>query len=138
MPGRPHAKRFRALLADLGLKHPDAALMLHVSLRTLQNWLSGRHELPYVVVKLLRLLRYMELPGQAGLAGTSAGATAPPPLKTYHLPVDCCLRTAAAMSSTASVRLARWANAVAVKPCWFLSKGSAPASSSSLTAGAVP
>ena len=60
-----HAKRFRALLADLGLKHPEAAQMLHVSLRTLQNWLSGRHEVPYVVVKLLRLLRYLELPGQA-------------------------------------------------------------------------
>ena len=60
-----HAKRFRALLADLGLKHPEAAQMLHVSLRTLQNWLSGRHEVPYSVLKLLRLLRYMELPGQA-------------------------------------------------------------------------
>lgn len=60
-----HAKRFRALLADQGLNHPDAAQMLHVSLRTLQNWLSGRHEVPYAVLKLLRLLRYMELPGDA-------------------------------------------------------------------------
>ncbi|MHB1199158.1 MAG: VC1465 family Xer recombination activation factor [Polaromonas sp.] len=58
-----HAKRFRALLADLGLKHLDAAKLLHVSLRTLQNWLSGRHEAPYAAYKLLRLLRYMELPG---------------------------------------------------------------------------
>jgi transcriptional regulator with XRE-family HTH domain len=60
-----HAKRLRALLADLGLKHPDAAKLLHVSLRTLQNWLSGRHEVPYAAYKLLRLLRYMELPGAA-------------------------------------------------------------------------
>ena len=60
-----HAKRFRALLSDLGLKHPQAANMLRVSLRTLQNWLSGRHEVPYAAYKLLRLMRYMELPGQA-------------------------------------------------------------------------
>ncbi len=39
--------------------------MLRVSLRTLQNWLSGRHQVPYSVYKLLRLMRYMELPGQA-------------------------------------------------------------------------
>ena len=50
-----HARRFRALLADLGLKHPDAAQMLHVSLRTLHNWLSGRHEVPYAAYQLLRL-----------------------------------------------------------------------------------
>jgi Phage protein len=59
-----HAKRFRALLADLGLKHPDAAKLLHVSLRTLQNWLTGRHAVPYATLKLLRLMRYMELPGK--------------------------------------------------------------------------
>ena len=63
-----HAKRFRALLAELGLKHLEAAQMLRVSLRTLQNWLSGRHEVPYASIKLLRLLRYMELPGR-GWAG---------------------------------------------------------------------
>lgn len=63
-----HALRFRALLAEMGLSHPEAAKTLHVSLRTLQNWLSGRHEVPYAAYKLLRLLRYMELPG-AGWAG---------------------------------------------------------------------
>lgn len=47
----------------MGLSHPEAAKTLHVSLRTLQNWLSGRHEVPYAACKLLRLLRYMELPG---------------------------------------------------------------------------
>lgn len=49
------AKRFRALLAELGLSHPDAAKILHVSLRTLHNWMSGRHEVPYAAYKLLRL-----------------------------------------------------------------------------------
>ncbi len=59
------AKRFRGMLADLGIKHPEAAKMLHISLRTLQNWLSGRHQVPYSVYKLLRMMRYMELPGQS-------------------------------------------------------------------------
>ena len=46
------AKRFRALLAKLRLNHPDAAKVLHVSLRTLPNWLSGRPQVPYNVYKL--------------------------------------------------------------------------------------
>lgn len=58
------AKRFRSMLASFGLPHPEAAKLLHVSLRTLQNWLSGRHEVPYTAYKLVRLLRYMELPGK--------------------------------------------------------------------------
>lgn len=53
------------MLADLSLTHPEAAQLLHVSLRTLQNWLSARHEVPYSAYKLLRLMRYMELPGDA-------------------------------------------------------------------------
>ncbi|MES2363346.1 MAG: VC1465 family Xer recombination activation factor [Pseudomonadota bacterium] len=60
-----HVKRFRALLADLGLTHLEAAKLLHVSLRTLQNWLSGRHQVPYMAFKLVRLLRYAELPGKS-------------------------------------------------------------------------
>jgi transcriptional regulator with XRE-family HTH domain len=56
------AKRFRALLSELGLKMPHAAQNLRVSLRTLQNWTSGKHEVPYSALKLLRLQRYMELP----------------------------------------------------------------------------
>ena len=39
--------------------------MLHVSLRTVHNWFSGRHQVPYIAYKLLRLLRYMELPGKS-------------------------------------------------------------------------
>lgn len=57
------ARRFRALLSELGLKKDQAAQTLHVSLRTLHNWSSGVHEVPYCVVRLLRLERHLELPG---------------------------------------------------------------------------
>ena len=57
------ARRFRALLSELGLKKEQAAQTLHVSLRTLHNWSSGVHEVPYCVVRLLRLERHLELPG---------------------------------------------------------------------------
>ena len=60
-----HSIRFSALLAEQGLSLPEAAKLLHVSLRTLQNWLSGKHQIPYMAFKLLRLLRYLELPGKS-------------------------------------------------------------------------
>ena len=60
-----YARRFRALLADLGLTYPQAAQLLHVSLRTLHNWAAGTHAVPYAVTKLLRMLRFLELPGKA-------------------------------------------------------------------------
>ena len=47
----------------MGLNHPQAAKQLHVSLRTLQNWLSGTHQIPWAVTRVLRLERYRELPG---------------------------------------------------------------------------
>lgn len=59
------AKRFRGMLADLGLKPAQAAKMLHVSLRTVHNWSSGKHQIPVMAYKLLRMLRYMELPGKS-------------------------------------------------------------------------
>ena len=59
------SRRFRALLSELGLSYPDAAKHLHVSLRTLHNWAAGTHAVPYAVTKLLRVLRYMELPGKS-------------------------------------------------------------------------
>jgi hypothetical protein len=59
------AKRFRGMLADLALKPAQAAKMLHVSLRTVHNWNSGKHQIPVMAYKLLRLLRYRELPGQS-------------------------------------------------------------------------
>lgn len=60
-----HSDRLSGLLAEQGLSHPEAAKLLHVSLRTLQNWLSGKHQIPYMAFKLLRLMRYMELPGKS-------------------------------------------------------------------------
>ncbi|SFC26349.1 Homeodomain-like domain-containing protein [Polaromonas sp. OV174] len=59
-----HARRLRALLAECGLKYPEAAKHLHVSLRTLQNWLCGRHQIPWMVFRVLRLERFMELPSK--------------------------------------------------------------------------
>jgi Phage protein len=57
------AKRFRGMLADLGLKPLQAAKLLHVSLRTVHNWTAGKHQIPVMAYKTLRMLRYMELPG---------------------------------------------------------------------------
>lgn len=59
------AKRFRGMLADLGLKPAQAAKMLHVSLRTVHNWNSGTHQIPVMAYRLLRMMRYMELPGKS-------------------------------------------------------------------------
>ena len=44
---------------------PACAKYLHVTQRTLHNWESGKHDIPYAAYKLLRLLNHMELPGQA-------------------------------------------------------------------------
>ena len=49
----------------MGLTYPQAAQLLHVSLRTLHNWSNGTHAVPYAVTRLLRMMRYMELPGKA-------------------------------------------------------------------------
>lgn len=57
--------RFRAMYRNLGLSRLDAAQLLHVSERTLHNWESGHHEIPYSAYKLMRLLNHEELPGQA-------------------------------------------------------------------------
>ena len=48
------AKRFEGMLADLGLKTPQAAQMLHVSVRTVHNWNSGTHQIPVMAYRLLR------------------------------------------------------------------------------------
>jgi DNA-binding transcriptional regulator YiaG len=57
--------RFRAMYRSLGLSRPDAAQLLHVSERTLHNWETGHHEIPYSAYRLLRLLTRQELPGKA-------------------------------------------------------------------------
>ncbi|WP_440112173.1 VC1465 family Xer recombination activation factor [Acidovorax sp. BL-A-41-H1] len=39
------------------------AQFLHITERTLRNWESGKHDIPFSAYKLLRLLTGMELPG---------------------------------------------------------------------------
>jgi len=50
---------------SLGMDLAACAKYLHVTERTLHNWLSGKHDIPFVAYKLLRLLNRMDLPGQA-------------------------------------------------------------------------
>jgi transcriptional regulator with XRE-family HTH domain len=56
-------QRLRSMYRNLGMQRPDAAKFLQVSERTLHNWESGRHVIPFAVYKLLRLLNRMDLPG---------------------------------------------------------------------------
>ena len=56
-------KRLRSMYLSLGMQRTDAAKFLQVSERTLHNWESGRHVIPFAVYKLLRLLNGMDLPG---------------------------------------------------------------------------
>jgi DNA-binding XRE family transcriptional regulator len=55
--------RFKSMYRQMGLDRPAAAKLLRVSERTLHNWETGVHEIPYSAYKLLRLLSYSELPG---------------------------------------------------------------------------
>lgn len=55
--------RFKSMYRQMGLDRPAAAKLLRVSERTLHNWETGVHEIPYSAYKLLRLLSYTELPG---------------------------------------------------------------------------
>lgn len=48
---------------NLGLDLPGCAKLLQVTERTLRNWESGKHDIPFAAYKLLRLLNRMELPG---------------------------------------------------------------------------
>ena len=56
--------RFKALCADTGLGVEGVGKLLHVTSRTVRNWLSGHTSIPYSAYKLLRLLRFMELLGK--------------------------------------------------------------------------
>lgn len=60
------ALRFKAECASLGLSAARVAKVLHVTPRTVHNWFSGRVRPPFVAVKLIRLMNYMELPGWDG------------------------------------------------------------------------
>ncbi|MFT3721244.1 VC1465 family Xer recombination activation factor [Pseudorhodoferax sp.] len=48
---------------SLGMDLGACAQFLQVSRRTLHNWQSGKHAIPFAVFKLLRLLNRMDLPG---------------------------------------------------------------------------
>jgi hypothetical protein len=50
------------LLRQQGLCAPEAAKILHVSPRTIHNWATGHHAVPYSAFKLLRVMRYLEIP----------------------------------------------------------------------------
>ena len=50
---------------SLGMNRAACAKFLHVTERTLHNWESGQHAIPYTAYKLLRLHACHELPGKA-------------------------------------------------------------------------
>lgn len=58
-------RKFRALYRNLGWSRADCAKFLHVSERSLHNWESGRHPVPFAALRLLRLYLGYELPGAA-------------------------------------------------------------------------
>ena len=62
--------RLRIMYRNLGLSRADCAKFLHVTERTLHNWESGRHDIPFAAYKLLRFISGHELPG-ASWAGWS-------------------------------------------------------------------
>ena len=58
------AQKFKAMYRSLGMDLPQCAKFLHVTERTLHNWESGKHDIPYATFKLLRLMNGLELPGK--------------------------------------------------------------------------
>ena len=60
--------RFKVLFAQTGLGVDGLGKLLHVTPRTVRNWLSGSTAVPYAAFKLLRVLRGFELP-MAGFEG---------------------------------------------------------------------
>ena len=48
-----------------GMSRAQAAQFFQVSERTLHNWESGKHDIPYTAYRLIRLYRGYELPGKA-------------------------------------------------------------------------
>jgi len=60
---RELAYRFKTMYRSLGLNVETCAEFLHVTERTLRNWESGKHEIPFSAYKLLRLMTGMEMPG---------------------------------------------------------------------------
>ena len=55
-------ERFKILLLDAGLTPEQAGKELHVTSRTIRYWISGKVLVPYAAFRLIRILRYFELP----------------------------------------------------------------------------
>jgi transcriptional regulator with XRE-family HTH domain len=62
------ASRFRVLCSDAGLSIDAVAQTLHVTPRTVRYWFSGKSAVPYAAYKLVRVMRWFELP-QKGFEG---------------------------------------------------------------------
>ena len=58
-------RKLRAMYRSLGYSRTQCAKFLHVSARTVHNWETGRHAIPFAAFKLLRLHLGYELPGAA-------------------------------------------------------------------------
>lgn len=58
-------ERLRSMYRSLGMTRSDCAKFLHVSDRTLHNWESGKHDIPYAAYRLLRIHCGYALPGSA-------------------------------------------------------------------------
>ena len=58
------SNRFKRLCGDAGLSIDQAAKMLHVTPRTIRYWFAGKVAVPYAAYKLVRVLRWFELPGK--------------------------------------------------------------------------
>jgi transcriptional regulator with XRE-family HTH domain len=57
--------RFKVMCADAGLSIEQTAKALHVTSRTVRNWISGRVAIPYAAYRLVRILGRWELPDPA-------------------------------------------------------------------------
>ena len=58
------SSRFKLLCSDAGLSIDEAAKLLHVTPRTIRYWFSAKVTVPYAAYKLVRVLRWFELPGK--------------------------------------------------------------------------
>jgi len=65
--------RLRRMYRSLGWSRADAAKFLHVSERTLHNWESGRHDIPFAVYRLMRIEVGYCLPGSTWRGWSMAG-----------------------------------------------------------------
>ena len=58
-------QKLRAMYRSLGWSRADCAKFLHVTERSLHNWESGRHAIPFAAYRLMRIHCGYRLPGRA-------------------------------------------------------------------------